>query len=52
MHPSDQAYLRRRVFDETRAALRAPDPHVAAIHVHLAQQYVKTLNEAQPAPLR
>jgi len=51
MHLADQDYLRRRVFDETRAALRAPDPHVAAIHVHLAQQYVKTLNETKAQPL-
>ena len=51
MHGSDEDYLRRRVFDETQAALRAPDPHVAAIHVRLAQQYVKTLNEAKAAPL-
>jgi hypothetical protein len=52
MHVSDEDYLRRRVFDETRAARRAADPHVAAVHVHLAQQYVKTLNEAKAAPLR
>ncbi len=52
MHLSDQDYLRRRVFDETQAALRSPDPHVAAVHVHLAQQYVKTLNEARVPPLR
>ena len=47
MHELDQDYLRRRVFDETQAALRAVDPHVAAIHVHLAQRYVTTLNEAK-----
>jgi len=51
MHDRDEDYLKRRVFDETRAALRAADPHVAAVHVHLAQQYVKTLNEAKPRPL-
>jgi hypothetical protein len=52
MQVYDLDYLRRRVFDETRAALHAADPHVAAVHVHLAQQYVKTLNEAKgpPAP--
>ena len=47
MQVSDLDYLRRRVFDETQAALRASDPHVAAVHVRLAQQYVKTLNEAK-----
>jgi hypothetical protein len=52
MHDRDEDYLRRRVFDETRAALRAADPHVAAVHVHLAQQYVKTLNEAKAPPPR
>jgi hypothetical protein len=52
MRVSDQEYLKRRVFDETQAALRAADPHVAAVHVHLAQQYVKTLNEAKPPPPR
>ena len=50
MRVSDEEYLRRRVFDETRAALRAGDPHVAAVHVQLAQQYVKTLNEAKSPP--
>ena len=51
MRNRDEDYLKRRVFDETKAALRAEDPHVAAIHVHLAQQYVKSLNEARSAPL-
>lgn len=45
MGQRDQDYLRKRVRDETRAALRAPDPHVAAVHVQLAQRYVQTLNE-------
>ena len=45
---SNADYFKKRVFDETRAALRAPNPRVAAIHVHLAQQYVKSLNEATP----
>ena len=47
MRKRDQDYLRQRVFDETSAALRAPDPHVAAVHVQLAQRYVQTLNEAR-----
>ena len=50
MH-DNQDYLRKRVFDETRAALKAPDPRVAAIHVYLAQQYVKSLNETKTGPL-
>jgi len=52
MQDRDEDYLRRRVFDETRAALRAVDPHVAAVHVHMAQQYVKTLNEARASAPR
>jgi hypothetical protein len=47
MRKGDEDYLRKRVRDETRAALRAPDPHVAAVHVQLAQRYVQTLNEAR-----
>ncbi|HEV2080272.1 MAG TPA: hypothetical protein VGR19_10325 [Allosphingosinicella sp.] len=49
MGKRDQAYLRKRVRDETRAALRASDPHVAAVHVQLAQRYVQTLNEVSSA---
>jgi len=43
MH-QEQEYLTRRVFDETSAALAAPDPHVAAVHVQLAKEYVECLN--------
>ncbi len=50
MRKRDQDYLRKRVFDETGAALRAADPQVAAVHVQLAQLYVQTLNEARSAP--
>ena len=44
MQHQEQEYLKRRVFDETSAALHAADPHVAAIHVQLAKQYVECLN--------
>jgi hypothetical protein len=44
MLDSDRKYLKGRVYDETRAALLAGDPHVAAVHVRLAREYVDALN--------
>lgn len=49
---ADEAYLIRRVREETRAALRANDPKASAAHVELATRYLTTLNNAAGPPER
>lgn len=44
-YKSDRDYLTKRVYQETRAALRCQDPRAAAAHVELANRYLAQLNE-------
>lgn len=43
-------YFRRRVHQETNAALRSPHPKAAAAHVELAHYYLRALSRTDKTP--